>query len=107
MQGPGTEKEAKVSFILMLCIFGTLILGGIGCTQWDKEEKQNKERYDALFKYKEGDDVYIKPDSTLATITDKYHYSSGDTYYIVYKTKNGDLKEMSIKEYQIYGKKQN
>ena len=31
MQGKGTEKQAKVSFILVLCIFVTLIIGGV-CT---------------------------------------------------------------------------
>lgn len=107
MQGKGTEDHAKLSFLLALCILFALIAAGlVSCTQWDKEEKRNKERYEASFKYQSGDDVYIKPDSTLGTITDKYHYGSGDTYYIVYKTKNGELKEVGINEYQIYSKKQ-
>lgn len=29
MQGKGTEDHARVSFILMLCIFATLIMGGV------------------------------------------------------------------------------
>ena len=29
MQGKGTEKEARIGFILVLCIFATLIMGGV------------------------------------------------------------------------------
>jgi transcription initiation factor IIE alpha subunit len=107
MLGPESDRrDVKISAILALCILFALIAAGlVSCTQWDTEEKQNRERYNALFKYQEGDVVYIKPDSSLATITNKYHYSSGDTYYIVYKTKNGELKETGINEYQIYSKK--
>jgi hypothetical protein len=34
MQGPGTEKEARISFIIILCIFALLIIAGLtGCSK--------------------------------------------------------------------------
>lgn len=106
MQGPGTEKEARISFILLLCMFGTLILAGLGCTQWDKEEKEYARQRDAMFKYKEGDIVYLKPDSTIGVITDRTLWSEDRLEYRVrYSTKTGKIEYLDILEPSIFSKK--
>lgn len=101
MQGPGTEKQAKVSFILMLCIFGTLIMGGIvGCFE------DNSKRIPHTAKYKEGEIVYLKPDSTIGVIGEVNVYlSSGVEYRIGYKNNQGVIEYHYFTETQIYSLK--
>lgn len=107
MQGPGTEKEAKVSFILMLLMFLTLILAGLSsCNdQWEKEEKEYSKKRDSYFKYKVGDIVYLKPDSTIGVITDRTLWSEDKLEYrIRYSTKVGKLEYIDIYEPGIFSK---
>lgn len=106
MQGPGTEKQARISFIFLLCAFGTLILAGASCTQWDKEEKDYAKKRDSYFKYKEGDIVYLKPDSTIGVITDRTLWSEDRLEYrIRYSTKTGKLEHLDTYEPNIFDKK--
>ena len=107
MQGKGTEDHAKLSFLLTLCILFALIAAGlISCTQWDKEEKDYTRKYDAQFKYKVGDIVYLKPDSTVGVITDKILWSEDKIVYTVrYSTKLGKLEYLDSYEQNIFGKK--
>ena len=109
MQGPGTEKEARVSFILMCSIFVILIMGMIFAScggQWEKEEKEYAKQRDAIFKYKEGDIVYLKPDSTIGVITDRTLWSEDKKEYRVrYSTKAGKIEYIDILEPSIFNKK--
>lgn len=108
MQGPGTEKEARISFILLLVMFLTLILAGLSsCNdQWEKEEKEYAKQRDAIFKYKEGDIVYLKPDSTIGVITDRTLWSEDKKEYRVrYSTKAGKIEYIDILEPSIFSKK--
>ena len=108
MQGKGTEEHAKVSFLLTLCIlFALLAVGLIGCGgQWEKEEKEYAKKRDAIFKYKEGDVVYLKPDSTIGVITDRTMWSEDRLEYrIRYSTKVGKLEYIDTNEADIFDKK--
>jgi hypothetical protein len=108
MQGPGTEKHTKVSFILALCVLFALIAAGlIGCGgQWEKEEKEYAKKHDSYFKYDIGDVVYLKPDSTIGVITDRTLWSEDRLEYrIRYSTKVGKLEYIDILEPSIFDKK--
>ena len=108
MQGPGTEKHTKVSFILILFIFLSLILVGLSsCSeQWEKENKEYAKKRDAIFKYKEGDIVYLKPDSTIGVITDRTYWNVDQLEYRVrYSTKVGKLEYLDTYEPNIFGLK--
>lgn len=74
-----------------------LILGVaffVSCTCDD--DKKN------TYKYKEGEVVYMKPDSLKVTITDRFHYD-GNMYTVKF-FKSGTYEEiMNIKEYEIFG----
>lgn len=108
MQGPGTEKEAKVSFIIMLLMFLTLILAGLSsCSdQWETENKEYSKKRDAIFKYKEGDVVYLKPDSTIGVITNRILWRTDRLEYEVrYSTKTGKLEYIDTYEINIFGLK--
>ena len=108
MQGPGTEKHTNVSFILILFIFLSLILVGLSsCSeQWEKENKEYAKKRDAIFKYKEGDIVYLKPDSTIGVITDRTYWNVDQLEYRVrYSTKVGKLEYLDTYEPNIFGLK--
>lgn len=106
MQGKGTEKEARISFILMLFVFLSLTLAGISCAQWDKEEKEYIKKHDSFFKYEEGDIIYLKPDSTIGVITDRTLWNENKKEYRVrYSTKVGKIEYLDILEPSIFGKK--
>lgn len=108
MQGPGTEKEAKISFILALCVLFALIAAGlVGCGgQWEKENKEYAKKRDSYFQYNEGDVVYLKPDSIIGVITDRTLWSEDRLEYrIRYSTKVGKLEYIDILEPSIFGKK--
>ena len=108
MQGPGIDrKDTRTSFILMLCIFATLILGGIvGCCEDNSKDKKHTNQ--PVAQYKEGEMVYLKPDSTIGVIgrVDIF-LSSGVEYRIGYKNNQGIIEYHDFTETQIYGKKQN
>ena len=110
MQGKGTEKQAKVSFIMILSMFTLFVIfaiTNIGCgEQWEKEEKEYAKKRDAIFKYKEGDVVYLKPDSTIGVITDRTLWSPDRLEYrIRYSTKVGKLEYIDTYEADIFDKK--
>ena len=106
MQGKGTEGHGKVGLVLLLFIFLSVALVGVSCTQWDKEEKDYAKRYEAQFKYKLGDVVYLKPDSTIGVITDRTLWTENRLEYRVrYSTKVGKLEHIDTYEQNIYGKK--
>lgn len=108
MQGPESDKrDLQLSAFLALCILFALIAAGlIGCTQWDKEEKDYSKKRDSYFQYKEGDIVYIKPDSTIGVITDRTLWSEDKKEYRVrYSTKVGKLEYIDIYEPSIFSKK--
>ena len=107
MQGKGTEDHAKLSFLLTLCILFALIAAGlISCTQWDKEEKDYARKYDAQFKYKVGDIVYLKPDSIVGVVSDRTAWAEDRLEYrIRYSTKVGKLEYIDILEPSIFDKK--
>ena len=78
----------------------------VSCAQWEKEEKQNRERYDAQFKYKEGDIIYLKPDSVVGVITDRTVWTENRVEYRVrYSTKSGKIEYIDILEPSIFSKK--
>jgi hypothetical protein len=78
----------------------------VSCTQWDKEEKDYAKKYDAQFKYKEGDVIYLKPDSVMGVITDKTAWSKDRIEYRVrYSTKTGKVEYLDIHEPSIFSKK--
>ncbi len=110
MQGKGTEKQAKISFIMILSMFALFVIfaiTNIGCGgQWEKEEKEYAKKRDAIFKYKEGDVVYLKPDSTIGVITDRTMWSEDRLEYrIRYSTKVGKLEYIDTYEADIFDKK--
>lgn len=108
MQGPGTENHAKVSFLLTLCVLFALIAAGlISCSdQWEKEEKKYAKKRDDIFKYKEGDIVYLKPDSTLGVVIDRILWTEERVSYTIrYSTKTGKLEYLESYEPNIFGKK--
>lgn len=108
MQGPESDrKDVKMSFLLAMCILFALIAAGlISCTQWDKEEKDYAKKYDAQFKYKMGDIVYLKPDSIVGVVTDRTAWT-GDRleYRIRYSTKAGKIEYLDVLEPSIFSKK--
>lgn len=106
MQGKGTEGHGKVGFLLILFIFLSIVMVGVSCTQWDKEDKDYAKRYDAQFKYKLGDVVYLKPDSTIGVITDRTAWTENRIEYrIRYSTKVGKLEYVDVLEPIIFSKK--
>ena len=110
MQGPGTEKQAKVSFIMILSMFALFVIfaiTNIGCGgQWEKENKEYAKKHDSYFKYDIGDVVYLKPDSTIGVITDRTLWSEDRLEYrIRYSTKVGKLEYIDILEPSIFDKK--
>jgi hypothetical protein len=56
-------------------------------------------------KYREGDVVYLKPDSLEGVVTDSYQWDSTMEYRVGFRVKNGELHYRDFKEFQIYGKK--
>lgn len=54
-------------------------------------------------KYKLGDEIYLKPDSTIAYISDTSIYNL--FYRVGYINKDGDINYTNIDEFAIYGKK--
>ena len=109
MQGHESDKrDVKISALLALCILFALIAAGlISCgEQWNKEEKEYSKKRDSYFKYKEGDIVYLKPDSTIAVITHRTLWSEDRLEYEVrYSTKVGKLEYIDTYETNIFGKK--
>ena len=77
-----------------LILFFTLI-SFIGCTERDIKNVN--------LKYKLGDEVFIKPDSTVAYISDTSRYNL--FYRVGYIDKDGEMNYMNIDEFAIYGKK--
>ena len=78
----------------------------ISCVQWENESKDYDRKYDAQFKYKEGDIVYLKPDSTLGVVTDRTLWTEKRiTYTVRYSTKTGKLEYLESNEPNIFGKK--
>ena len=103
MQGPGTEKEAKIGFLLALCILFTLIAAGlVSCC--DKKSKHTSQP--VVSQYQNGDIVYLKPDSTIGVIGDVTNYVNGIVYRIGYKNNQGIIEYHDFTETQIYNKKQ-
>lgn len=104
MQGPGTEKEARISFILLLSIlaFSIMLAFSTGC-----DCKKSKKKTSNVYNYSKGDVVYLKPDSTVASISDTRISIDGITgrYEANYKDNSGNIQMVVIEENQIYGKK--
>jgi hypothetical protein len=101
MQGKGTEKQARISFILILCIFALLIVAGlVSCGVKPKHKEQLR-----ISQYQEGDVVYLKPDSTIGVIGDVNLYTSDIEYKIGYKNNQGEIQYQLFTETQIYSKK--
>lgn len=105
MQGKGTEGHGKVGFLLILFTFLSMVMVGVSCTQWEKEDKEYAKKRDSYFKYKVGDIVYLKPDSTIGVITDRTLWSEDKLEYrIRYSTKVGKLEYIDIYEPGIFSK---
>ena len=77
---------------LILTIITCIIL--TGC--FEESKKQN-------LKYKLGDEVYLKPDSTIAYISDTSKYNL--FYRVGYVNKQGNINYTNVDEFVIYGKK--
>lgn len=102
MQGKGTEKQARISFILILCIFVLLIIAGlVSCC----DEKPKHKQQPRISQYQEGEVVYLKPDSTIGVIGDVNLYTTDIEYKIGYKNTQGEIQYQYFTETQIYGKK--
>ena len=106
MQGKGTEGHGKVGFLLILFTFLSMVMVGVSCTQWEKEDREYAKKYDAQFKYKLGDVVYLKPDSTIGVITDRTLWTENRIEYrIRYSTNVGKLEYVDVLEPIIFSKK--
>jgi hypothetical protein len=111
MQGKESDKkDIKLSVLLALCILFALIAAGLvscGNNQWEKEEREYAKKRDSYFQYKEGDVVYLKPDSIIGVITDRTLWSKDRLEYrIRYSTKVGKIEYIDILEPSIFNKKQ-
>jgi hypothetical protein len=102
MQGKGTEDHAKLSFLLAMCVLFALIAAGlISCIESNSKRKEQPSA-----QYKDGDIVYLKPDSTIGVIGSvNTMINSGIIYRIGYKNKNGVIEYHDLTETQIYSKK--
>ena len=85
------DKEDNMKNLILLFILIILI----GCDERDINKSN--------LKYKIGDEIYIKPDSTIAYISDTSRYNL--VYRIGYIDKNGIINFETIDEFAIYGKK--
>jgi hypothetical protein len=55
------------------------------------------------FKYKVGDVIYIKPDSTTAVVVSRDNFSDGDRYEVKFYDVESESSTEYIKEFEIYG----
>lgn len=78
-----------------LVILAAVFLTACSCVDNDKSHQ---------YKYKIGDVVYIKPDSSVAVITYRGQYDAKtDYYHIKFYDEENESNEDSIKDYEIYG----
>lgn len=105
MQGPETERDVKLSFLLALCILFALIAAGlVSCCETNTKGKKHNTKTN--YNYSKGDVVYLKPDSTIASISDtRIIIDNIGRYEANYKDNSGNLQTIVVDETQIYGKK--
>ena len=77
-----------------LLAIGLLFL--VGCECSDGKTKNT-------YKYKEGDVVYLKPDSLKVTIIRRYQFDVNG-YEVRFFERGGDDETTTVKEYEIFGK---
>lgn len=83
-----------------------VVLGIIfNACNYDDNPKQKTQTITS--QYKEGDIVYLKPDSTIGVIGVITNWTSGTEYRIGYKNNEGVIEYHDFTETQIFGKKQN
>ncbi len=63
---------------------------------------KREETSQSPLKYKEGDVIYLKPDSLRGTVISTDHYSK--KYGVKYFDVEGDEESIYIDEFEIYGK---
>ena len=96
MQGPGTEFCGK--FFRQLLTFGIVFISVITLTLYGCDCEKPKKPIEP--KYKQGDVVWLKPDSTRAVVVQ--WYSGQEQYEVHYYDRQHEARTIFVPEYGIY-----
>ncbi len=97
MTGPGVEFDWK--FFKQLSTFGIVFISVITLALYGCECENNKPK--VVPKYKQGDVVWLKPDSTRAVVSEAM---SSDYYNVHYYDNKHEAQSINVPEYGIYSK---
>jgi len=96
MTGPGVEFDWK--FARQLSTLGIVFISVITLALYGCDCKQSKQKPP---KYKQGDVVWLKPDSTRAVVSETM---SSDYYNVHYYDNKHEAQSINVPEYGIYSK---
>jgi hypothetical protein len=96
MTGPGVEFDWK--FFRQLSMFGIAFISTITLLLYGCECENPKKPIEP--KYKQGDVVWLKPDSTRAVVVQ--WYSGQEQYEVHYYDKQHEARSMYVEQFGIY-----
>lgn len=102
-----TEETLQRHFRNVMLVIAGLLLMSLSVLTTGCDHKKSKRKYvEDNYNYRKGDVVYLKPDSTIASISDtRLILEDVGRYEANYKDNSGTLKMIVVDETQIYGKK--